>query len=125
MNYRSHKPPSKIRYDQAHPTVSIRVTQPLYKELTELRKLSGKSLGDILREALGKQVPTTRKAYQKGYEAAQLKYAILFKCTVCGGDLVLESEEDKNMVIQFMSTKNLQHLECIGKMVQPRLGYGG
>jgi predicted DNA-binding protein len=49
-----HQPPAKIRYNQTHPTVSIRVSQDLYDRLKELREKSGKSLGDILREALGK-----------------------------------------------------------------------
>ena len=33
---------SKIKYDQAHPTVSVRVTQQLYDKLKDLREHSGK-----------------------------------------------------------------------------------
>lgn len=61
MRKKSHRPPSKLKYDQDHPTISIRVTQDLYQELGELSQQNGRSLGEILREAIQKQVSSTAK----------------------------------------------------------------
>ena len=45
-------PPAKVRFDSTHPIVSIRVNQELKQQLDEIKEMSGKSAGDILREAL-------------------------------------------------------------------------
>ena len=66
MAKKRHAPPSRLRYEESHPTVSVRVSRELYDDLGELRAKSGKSLGDILREAVGRQRPSTRAAYTKG-----------------------------------------------------------
>ncbi len=78
----SHKPPSRVNYEAAHPTVSIRVTCELYNQLEELRHKAGKSLGDILREAVGKQAPSTKRAYDYGFLAAKSQFAVTYKCSV-------------------------------------------
>ena len=43
MKKKAHKPPSRIKYDESHPTLSVRVGRALYDELQELRELSNKS----------------------------------------------------------------------------------
>ena len=83
MKRKPHKPPSKIKYDESHPTVSIRVKRELYDQLRDLREHSGKSLGDILREALKEQTPSTKKAYQLGYNSAKREFAVSYKSEQC------------------------------------------
>ncbi len=46
-------PPSRTRYEQQNHTVSIRVSKEMYDRLKALKEQGDKSLGDILREALG------------------------------------------------------------------------
>ena len=58
-------PPSRARYEQRNPTVSIRVSREMYDRLKALKERSGKSFGDILREALGVQEPATKAAYTR------------------------------------------------------------
>lgn len=112
MKKKPRKPPSKIRYDHSHPTVSIRVDRELYDQLKDLRERSGKSLGDILREALKQQAPSTKKAYQLGYYAAKREFAVSYKCSVCGGNLAVKSAEEKDAVAQYMREHGWAHSEC-------------
>ena len=112
MKKKIHKPPSKIKYDQSHPTVSIRVSRGLYDRLKDLRERSGKSLGDILREALERQLPSTKKAYQLGYNAAKRQFAVSYKCSVCGGNLTASSLREKEAMAQYMREHGWRHGKC-------------
>jgi len=113
MKGKVKKPPSKIRYDQSHPTVSIRVTRALYDQLKDLREHSGKSLGDILREALEQQTPSTKMAYQLGHNAAKREFAVHYKCTVCGGNLTVASAEVKQAIARYMRDNGWGHSACV------------
>ena len=55
MANKGHKSPSRIRYDEKNPVISVRVSRELKAQLDEIRETSGKSLGDILREVVGVQ----------------------------------------------------------------------
>ena len=46
------KPPSRVRYEQEHPTVSIRLNRALRDKLDEIRELEGKSHAEIVRETI-------------------------------------------------------------------------
>ena len=115
MTKRRIPPPSRERYDRLHTTVSARVTQSLYNELMDLRRLTGKSLGDILREALGRQAPSAKNAYRKGYDDAKQKYAVTFKCSECGGNIVIESDDVKRAVATYMREHGWHHQSCARK----------
>ncbi len=67
----------------------------VYYRPKELREKSGKTLGDTLREALKEQAPSVKDAYQKGFTAARIQYAVMYKCSKCGGTLVVNSDEEK------------------------------
>ena len=60
---RRRVPPSRVRYEQENPTVSCRVPRLIYNQLKNLKLEGNKSLGDILREALGVQAPDTNAAF--------------------------------------------------------------
>ena len=113
MKSKSHVPPSKIKYDQSHPTISIRVTRELYDELNEMRDISGKSLGDILREALRKQSPSAKKSYQLGYDAAKSEFAVTYKCFVCGGNITATSDKEKQSIAQYLREHKWGHGNCV------------
>ena len=113
MKRRTHRPPSKVRYDQTHPTVSVRVTRELYDQLEDLRERSGKSLGDILREALKQQAPSARKAYELGYNAAKREFAVSYKCSVCGGNMTVTTAGEKEAIGQYMREHGCRHGECV------------
>ena len=67
MKKKARKPPSEMKYDKPHPTVSIRVTRELCDQLRDPTERSAKTLGDILREAFEQEAPSTEKACQLGF----------------------------------------------------------
>ena len=113
MKKRVSRPPSKIKYDASHPTVSVRVTRELYDQLRDLREQSGKSLGDILREALKQQAPSTKKAYQLGFNAAKRDFAVSYRCSVCGWTLTVNSREEKVAIAGYMREEGWGHSRCV------------
>ncbi len=116
------KLPSRVRYEQAHPTISVRVGRDLYDRLDEIRTREGKSFGDILREAVGVQERDTSNAYSRGVRegrkkgeedghtrgraegeaAAKQKYLVTYRCHRCGGWTELSSDEEREAVRQCM-----------------------
>ncbi len=63
-----HKPPSRLRYEETHPTVSLRVSRELRNHLDEMRRMSGKSYADILRDGAMRNELSVKESYQRGYE---------------------------------------------------------
>lgn len=119
MKKKKHQPPSRIKYNQNHPTVSIRVSQELYDQLKELREKSGKSLGDILREALKKQAPSVKQAwsegYSRGYKEAEETYKVTYPCNVCGEQLVVTDTNAKKAIVSYMEEHEWGHNACHNK----------
>ncbi len=112
MAKKKHQPPAKIKYDKTHPTVSIRVSQELKKQLDEIKDLSGKSVGDILREALELQAPSTKHAFAQGYIKAKKDWGVTYKCSVCGGTIWINSPQEKKAAAQYMREHKWHHGEC-------------
>jgi hypothetical protein len=108
-------PPAKIKYDQAHPVISIRVNMKLKSALEEIRQNSGKSVGDILREALQTQAPSVKDSYSHGFNDAKEIYAVYVKCRICGGNLLLDHDADKKMAAKMLHASGLVHNECMNK----------
>ena len=57
---------SRLRYETANPTISIRVSQELKEELEELKITSGRSLAEILNAGLEKLKPDVDQFYDQG-----------------------------------------------------------
>ena len=115
MKKMRHQPPSKIKYNQTHPTLSIRVSQDLYDQLKELREKSGKSLGDILREALDKQAPSTNKAFQRGFNKARRQFVVTYRCSICGGPIEVTTGREKQEIVEYMRSEGWAHGGCLNK----------
>jgi len=115
MSKKGQKPPSRAKYDLSHPTVSIRVNRELYDQLEAIRLVSGKSLGDILREAVDKQAPSTMGAYEDGYDDAKREFSLTYKCHICGGNIILSSPKEKEAAAQYMREHRWAHVECLNK----------
>ena len=115
MAKKKHQPPTKIKYDKTHPIVSVRVDQELKKQLDEIREKSGKSVGDILREALKIQAPSVKAAYDRGFNMAKKEYGVWYKCRICGGDLLIHTDEEKKDAARYMREHGWRHSECLSK----------
>ena len=105
-------PPAKIKYDKSHPIISIRVSQDLKKQLDEIKEMSGKSVGDILREAVGVQAKSTKKAYTVGHTAGKYSYGLTYKCSRCGGTMWIDTPEEKKAAAQYMREHGWRHGNC-------------
>ena len=84
---RKSLPPSRKRYEQTHPTVSARVDVETFKELQELKRVSGISVADLVRVGLEKCSPFAGSASNEGrLSAFSMAYEAV--CDECG-DLIL------------------------------------
>ena len=80
-------PPSRQRYQQSHPTISLRVDRDLYAELKELKKTANLSVADVLKVGLGKSEPLVGEAFQNGFMSA-LAEAYEAVCEDCEDQLM-------------------------------------
>ena len=104
--------PSKIRYDQSHPTVSFRVKREDYDKMKKLLNQKGQSIADFFKEALGIQEESYQKAYDKGYEDAKKEYAVRYRCNVCNEWMEITSDKGKECARETMESHKWGHTEC-------------
>ena len=81
-------PPSRTRYTEANPTVSVRISQELKGELEEMKEMSGLSMADVLKAGLDKLEPDVHQFYDQGlndgYEIAEEEFKVMAPCGACG-----------------------------------------
>ncbi len=112
MVKKKQPPPAKIKYDKSHPIVSIRVSEDLKKQLDEIREMSGKSVGDILREAVGVQGVSIKNAWKRGVSHGKGLYGVWFKCSICGGNMIIHTTDEKKAAGTFMREHGWHHNSC-------------
>ncbi len=112
MTKKKQPPPAKIKYDKSHPIISIRVSQDLKEQLDEIKEMSGKSIGDILREAVGVQSKSVKNAWKGGSSVAKSKYGVRYKCSVCGGDMIIHTTDEKKAAALYMREYAWHHVSC-------------
>ena len=104
-NTYDRRPPSRVRYEESHPTVSCRVPKALYDKLNAIRHAGDRSFADILKVGLRLLEPKVMSAadarkeghtegYTEGYAAAVAKFRVTFPCNVCGEPIEVTREED-------------------------------
>jgi len=118
-----NKPPSRVRYEQAHPTVSCRISRKIYDRLQIFREIEGRSFADILKVGLGMlEVHAEKKAElaekglkagcKKGYADAESAFKIIYPCNVCREALTVESRDEKKAIRVYMHQNGWGHSEC-------------
>ena len=120
---KQNKSPSRIKYEQSHPTISGRVPiEARDKLLTNLAKL-GMTISDALMALAGelevKVVPVEEerlKGYKQGYEEAMKKYMVPYRCFVCEKTIIITSPETKKVVSKFLTEHCWGHTKCIEQM---------
>ena len=80
-------PPSRERYQQSHPTVSLRVDFDLYAELKALKQTSNLSVADVLRVGLGICKPVVGESFRNGCMSA-LAEVYEAVCDTCEDEVV-------------------------------------
>ena len=112
MAKKKQPPPAKIKYDKSHPIISIRVSQDLKEQLDEIKEMSDKSVGDILREAVGVQGVSIKNAWKRGVSQGKGLYGVNYKCSVCGGNILLDSHDEKIAAAKYMREHGWKHGDC-------------
>lgn len=113
MPKKKHQPPAKAKYDKAHPVLSIRLNAELKQKLEEIKNKSGKSVADVLKEAIGVQAESVNDAFARGFLSAQYHHSVFYKCSGCGGTIEIRTAEEKKAVAQYMQEHGWGHVDCI------------
>ena len=117
------QPPSRIKYEQSHPTVSCRVSIEIYDRLVEAKELEGKSFADILKLGLEKAEKRANKlikarmqswseGHKKGFEEAALKYKVTYHCCKCGQIMEVQHSNEKEAIDELMRKAGWAHQQC-------------
>ncbi|MFC1968700.1 hypothetical protein ACFLVX_04880 [Chloroflexota bacterium] len=117
------KYPSRIKYEQANPTVSCRVPKEIFERLKAINEADDKSFADILKIGLGMLEPVFDKAkdreeelysdgFDAGYSEAENQYKTTYRCSVCGKILKIRAAAEKLAAGQYMTEKGWGHGEC-------------
>lgn len=116
------KPPSRIRYEQTHPTVSCRISKEAYDRLQEVKEGEGRSFADVLKIGLGilelkakKDEKAYSRGYNDGYYEAELEFKVTYRCNVCGEPIVVNTREEKKAIKEYMENHDWGHRACHGK----------
>jgi hypothetical protein len=115
--------PSRIKYEQNHPTVSFRVSKELYERLQAAKEAEVKSIPDVLKVGVGLLEVMIRKekeiqvqAYDEGWEngiaEAKELYSVSYPCSVCGKAIVVTSEAEKKAIRGYMHDHGWGHTKC-------------
>jgi len=114
-------PPSRLRYEETHPTVTVRVSEEMREKLTELKEVHDLSLGDVLRHGLETAKPDLDKAYtqgltegyEDGYGEAKDEYEVIYWCSGCRRrHLSINTVEEKEAAAQLMYDAGWESSAC-------------
>jgi hypothetical protein len=126
-------PPSRKRYERDNPVASCRVSREVYDRLLTIRKLEGRSMADILEAGLGLfevKVKSEKEIWQQAFDAgeesginrAEELYAIRYKCSGCGEEMFVSTDEEKTAIRRFIKEQGWGHKECVERMRRLQLG---
>jgi hypothetical protein len=123
------KPPSRIKYEQGHPTISCRVPRKIYEKMQAIKEKEGRSFADILKaglrmlevRAIEKEELRKRshaEGYRKGYAEAEQLYKVAYPCSICGRVLVVTTGDEKEAASEYMEDHGWGHAKCHKKRQQ-------
>lgn len=112
-----HVSPSKIRYQERNPMISVRLTKPL-RDILDIAR-GEMSYSKFIQVLLLKKTDDfnrviIKNAYNKGYANARLQYEIIYPCASCGKPATIvpggEVHED---IKKYLKDEGWVHGECI------------
>jgi flagellar biosynthesis/type III secretory pathway protein FliH len=135
-----HKPPSRERYEQKKPVVSIRMPKELQDDLIRFLQETGRSRVTFIRIALNQLKADHKKAFDQGYDKGYKKgydigkkdgetlgwetgyeqgkeqgkkdWAIWGYCMICGKLLYITPNSKEHRLLVDKMKKALFHPEC-------------
>ena len=110
---RKRVPPSRERYEESHPVISVRVTPEMRERLEFLKSTSGMSAADVLRIGLGLAEPAVDEAFEVGHGDSERRHKVAYWCCNCGRDDVsVETSTEAEAVGEFLSQNGWRCPEC-------------
>ena len=120
---KNRKSPSRERYDNNNPVVSLRVLNKDRRRFLEIRKRSATSHGDIYRIGLGIAESKIRdldqiiqqahdEGFEEGIEASEDLYAVSCPCSKCGKKKTVTDDDEKEAIRRFMMANQWHHYDC-------------
>ena len=106
--------PSREGYEARHPTLSFRLTEDLKAPLEEARG-AGLSIADVLRTGLGlvqADLQRAREEYAGGYIEAAETFTVAYPCSICGEEILLDTDEEKEVAASLMTEAGWGHSRC-------------
>ena len=105
--------PSRERYEESHPVISVRVTPEMRERLESLKSISGMSAAEVLRIGLDLAEPAIDEAFDEGYRDAERRLKVTYWCSKCGRDDVsVETPEEAESVGEFLSQNGWHCPQC-------------
>lgn len=119
--------PSRIKYEQAHPTISFRVSKEFHDRLQAAKETEGLSFADIVKAGLGLfevKASNEKEAREQGFEAgfeagfeegskeAETRYEVTYLCKVCRKPMAVTSTQEKEAIKQYMEEHAWGHKKC-------------
>ena len=116
----THKPPSRVRYEQSHPTVSCRLDKDEYDLLKQRLEDLGVSFAAFVKDSLGLlqlKMPDIEEiketASGESYDQAMEEYQIWYYCAVCRKRIDMSPNgNDHKAMIGFMKEGGWAHASC-------------
>ncbi len=112
---KSKKTPSRIRYEQSHPTVSARLPIDKREKLLAVLRSLGVTLPQLLLHFIGEyeiKVKSIEEARKAGFEEAKNLYMIAYPCRSCGKLIPITGEQAKEAASKYMTEHGWGHKEC-------------
>jgi DNA-directed RNA polymerase subunit RPC12/RpoP len=107
-------PPSRERYDESHPVISVRVSPEMRERLELLKNTSGMSAADVLRVGLDLAEPAVEEALKQGYEIAEKRFRVIYLCSGCGEQtLSIGTTEQKEAAAELMHQDGWYCPQCL------------
>lgn len=112
---KSKRTPSRIKYEQSHPTVSARLPIAARDKLNANLKKAGITLSDALLKLAGEleiKLLPIEEARKAGYDEAKKLYAVPYPCRVCRNPIVITSPGAKEAAARYMTEHGWGHAAC-------------
>jgi hypothetical protein len=91
---RRHVPPSRLRYEERNPAITFRVPIEQQKKLADIRRRTGHTISQILREGLGLVEVKAGDAYNRGFKDGLGRFEA--PCSICGKPLEFDIKKESD-----------------------------
>ena len=105
----SEKYPSRIKYEEDNPAITCRVPKELKEKIEKMKKMTGKSISQIIVEIL----TNAEIDFSKVVEKVKKENAIWYYCYKCLKTSYMKPlSRDHKAMIEYMKENQWGHIDC-------------